>query len=308
MWTATEHEAGPAQGGPQAPGVAQRGVDAIAASEPLDGLGRPLQEGLRKLFRGPTGVRVKSALNGTWLGHPLHPAVTDIPLGTWTAATAFDALTLFGKRDYSKAAETALVIGIAGAVASAVTGIADWADTGARQRRVGLVHAGLNTVALCFQIASVVGRRRNHPAGPVLSTIGLGTAALAAYLGGELVFREGTQVSRNAWTRGPRNFVPVMAEAALEPGRPTRAEAGDEPVMLVKLGGEIFAMSDVCSHAGCPLSSGHIEQDTIVCPCHGSTYRIRDGAVLRGPSAFNQPTLEVRVEAGQIEVRSRPEL
>ena len=281
------------------------GVDAIVRADALDGLALPLQRALKRVARLPGGLVVKDFLNGVWLGHPLHPALTDVPIGAWTAAVIFDALTVARVRNLDRAAEAAVEVGIAGATASASSGLADWVDTPSSQRRVGFVHAGLNTVALGFEIASLVCRRRKLRGARVLSALGYGVALMAGYLGGTLVFRQGAQVNRTAYDRGPRVFTPALAERDLTPETPTRAIVDGAAVMLVKHDGEIFALDDVCSHAGCPLSQGRLRGDVIVCGCHGSTYRLRDGAVVHGPSPFTQPSFEVRIDGGLIAIRRR---
>lgn len=280
-------------------------VDAIVRSEKLDALAMPLQRTLVQFTSLPGGQRTKDWLNGTWLGHPLHPALTDVPMGAWTAAAIFDAMRAMGVKKLDRAAEAAIGVGIAGAAVSALSGLADWTDTPTSQRRVGFVHAGLNTLALGLQIASLVCRRRKIRGARVLSTLGYGVVLMAGYLGGTLVFRQGTQVSRTAYDRGPRSFTPALAEADLAPDKPTRAVVDGAAVMLVKHDGEVFALDDTCSHAGCPLSKGRLEGDAIVCACHGSTYRLRDGAVIHGPSPFTQPSFDVLIDAGQIAVRRR---
>ncbi len=279
---------------------------ALGRSQRLDSIAAWVQDKLTWLWSRPAGQRTKDLLNGTWLEHPLHPALTDIPIGAWTAAAMCDLVTATGKRDLDDAASAALAVGIVGAVGAAITGVADFSDTHGAQRRVGLVHAGLNTTALVFQVASLVQRRRGIRGAKVTSAIGYGTALAAAYLGGDLVFRQGTQVDRNAWRAGARSFTPAMRESALAPEQPTGVEVEGTKVMLVRHEGELFALDDVCGHAGCPLSQGHLAEGAIVCACHGSTYRLRDGAVLRGPSPYPQPSYDVRVEGDRIEVRRRP--
>lgn len=286
-------------------GIVQRRVVAIEKSDRLDAIGRWLQEKLTRLWSTPAGRRTKDVLNGTWLEHPLHPALTDIPLGAWTVAAACDVVTATGKRDLDGAADAALAVGIVGAVGAAITGVADWSDTRGAQRRIGLAHAGLNATALVLQVGSFIGRRRGMRGAKVLSALGYGTALTAAYLGGDLVFKRGTQVDRNAWSGGARSFAPAMREADLAPEQPTRVEVEGTPIMLVRHESEIFALDDVCGHMGCPLSQGHLAENAIICACHGSTYRLRDGAVLHGPSPFPQPSYDVRVEGGRIEVRLR---
>jgi len=286
-------------------GFGEREVQAIERSDAIDSIAAPLQSWLNEGLRGPVGQKVKDFLNGTWFGHPLHPALTDIPIGTWTAATVFDLISLTTRKDLDREAEAAIAVGIAGATASAVTGLADWADTNRSQRRVGLIHAVMNSAALGLQIASFVNRRRGGSSGPALSAMGLAFAGASAWLGGNLVYRQGTQVSRTAHHRYPTSFTPAIAEAELRPERPTRAEVDGAGVMLVKHDDRIYALDDTCGHAGCPLSNGSLQGDAIVCACHGSTYRLRDGEVVRGPAPFPQPCFDVRVQGGQVEVRRR---
>lgn len=285
--------------------LGEAGAAAISGSDQVDDVARPLQQAVRRALSGPMRG-AKDFLNGTWLGHPLHPVLTDIPLGAWSAAFVFDALTVTGLADLDKAARASVAVGAVGAVGAALTGLADWTDTGKEQRRVGLVHAALNSAALGLQIASLIGRGRGMPGARVLSLLGLATASSAAYLGGQLVYRLGTQVDRTAWKTGLRTFTPAMEAKDLPSERPVRQEVDGVPVLLVDHQHRIYALEDTCGHAGCPLSGGRIEGDAIVCPCHGSTYRLADGAVLRGPSPFPQPTFDVRVDAGLISLRRRP--
>lgn len=281
-------------------------IASMPSRDRLDAVSSRLQGLLMRAFRLPGGKRAKDFLNGTWLGHPLHPALTDIPIGAWTTAAVLDVATLTGRRNYDAAASAALAFGAAGAVGAALSGVADWSDTGGAQRRVGLAHAAGNTVALALMIASLWARHRQMRGARALSLAGLGVAATAAHLGGDLVFRFGTQVNRTAWHHGARDFAAVMPDAELASDRPTRVEVAGAPIMLARHQGNVYALDDVCSHAGCSLSQGRVTAGTIACPCHGSTYRLRDGAVIHGPSTFAQPAYDVRIDEGLIHVRSRP--
>ncbi|HEY7976232.1 MAG TPA: DUF2231 domain-containing protein, partial [Ktedonobacterales bacterium] len=101
--------------------------------------------------------RFKTLLHGTWLGHPLHPAITDVPIGAWLLAVIFDIVWLVspaGAPWAARGAEVAVIVGILGAVAAAVTGLADWSDSYGAERTVGLYHAGLNSLALILFIIS----------------------------------------------------------------------------------------------------------------------------------------------------------
>ncbi len=272
----------------------------------IDSLAGQLQQVFNGIFLGSDAARrVKDFLNGVWLAHPLHPSVTDVPVGSWTTAVVLDGIESATGRNMEPATSTAIGLGVGGAVISAASGIADWVDAEGTQRRVGLVHATLNTVALTLFGASLWRRLGGYRQGSsALSNAGWLAMFVAAYLGGELSFRLGTQVHRDAWARAPRDFVPMMNEADLPVDRPVRADAQGAPVMLVRHGGAIYALNDVCSHAGCSLSGGGVVDGTIVCPCHGSTYMLEGGAALHGPSPYAQPHYDVRIRGGQIEVRS----
>jgi nitrite reductase/ring-hydroxylating ferredoxin subunit/uncharacterized membrane protein len=280
-------------------------IESLAQSARLDAAGRRLQVLLARVYRHPAGKRAKDLLNGTWLKHPLHPALTDVPIGAWTTAAVCDLATLTGRKNLDAAASAAILVGVVGGAGAALAGIADWSDTGGGPRRIGLVHAGMNTAALGLQLASWWARRRGVRGARGVSLFGFGIAGAAAFLGGDLVYRRGVQVSRTAWHRGAPVFRPALAEIELADDQPRSVDVAGEQVMLVRHQGEIFALDDVCAHAGCLLSDGRAEAGTITCACHGSAYRLRDGAVVHGPSPFPQPTYDVQRVDGQVQVRWR---
>ncbi|MFO7155569.1 MAG: DUF2231 domain-containing protein [Pseudomonadota bacterium] len=181
----------PHTGNARAPGWVER----IENEERLESLSDPVQRGLRKAFGKPAGRSLWSFLRGDWMGHPLHPALTDIPIGTWTAATIFDVASLLGYRHLATAARASVAVGVAGAVGAAITGLADWAGTEGRSQRVGVVHAGLNSLALGLQIASLARRYSGTGSGRLLSGLALVVAGASAYLGGKLVYQLGTRVA-----------------------------------------------------------------------------------------------------------------
>jgi nitrite reductase/ring-hydroxylating ferredoxin subunit/uncharacterized membrane protein len=286
----------------------QKIISPVARSNWIDKLAGAVQGGLNKLFLGSQiGRRSKDFLNGVWLAHPLHPAVTDVPIGAWTTAVALDGIEALTGRDLQKCTSAAIGVGVGGAALAAISGMADWADLRGEQRRIGMVHALSNLLAAGLFSASLWRRLSGNRAGATaLSSAGFLSVALGGYLGGDLTYRLGTQVNRNAWNKEAKQFIPVMREEELLPEQPTRVDVQGVPVMLVRRGDEIYAMNDVCSHQGGPLSKGHLEDGNIVCPWHGSTYKLEDGSVVHGPSPFPQPYWEVRVIDGQIEVRAEP--
>jgi nitrite reductase/ring-hydroxylating ferredoxin subunit/uncharacterized membrane protein len=279
--------------------------DIIDQQQWLEPTGDTLQQAIDKVARREGRPRaIKDALHGVWLGHPLHPALTDIPIGSWSASLVLDVLSLGGNRALRKGADATLSIGIVGAIASALPGLADWQETYGRERRVGLLHGLLNTTALALYTASLVQRRRKRRgAGMLLSALGYGVVVAAAYLGGELVFTQGTGVNHAAWLEASEEFTPVLDDAALQPEKPTRVMAGSTPVMLVRRGGKIYALAAVCTHAGGPLDEGELEDGMIVCPWHGSIFSLEDGSVKGGPATIDEILFEARVRNGKIEVR-----
>lgn len=109
---------------------------------------------------GPAGRRAKDALHGVWLGHPLHPVFTDVPLGAWTTALAMDAAA-DGDPGMRRAATFAMGVGLAGAVGAAVTGLTDWSETDGQSRRTGLMNGLLNVAATTLFATSFALRQKD---------------------------------------------------------------------------------------------------------------------------------------------------
>ncbi|WP_407358103.1 Rieske (2Fe-2S) protein [Microbacterium sp. LTA6] len=246
---------------------------------------------------------VKNALSGSWLGHQLHPVLTDLPIGAWGAATVLD---LTAGEEGAKAARRLVGFGILSAVPTAMSGASDWADTVGRNKRVGLVHGLANAAGTGLQAASWFARRRGHRGvGVVLSLLALSTTLASAYLGGHLSFVRGVGVNRTAFQHPTRTWTDVAADADITEGALARVTADGVPVLLARRGEELRAISAVCSHAGGPLDEGTLDQDgCVTCPWHGSRFRTQDGSVVRGPASVPQPQWEVRVDGGRIFVRS----
>jgi len=273
----------------------------------IDTAGEALQRGVRQVFDalGPARRTLKNALHGTWLGHPVHPVLTDVPLGAWTATVVLDALEETRPRSgLAQASDVALAVGLAGAAGAAVTGLADWSETDGRPRKVGMVHAALNVSATLLFAGSLVCRRQgNREVGRALALTGYLVSVAAAYLGGELVFRDQIGVDHSAGAELPEEFTAILADTELGEGHMARARYRDTPILLARRDGRVSALLERCSHMGGPLAEGKLERGTVVCPWHGSRFELDTGAVLDGPSPFPQPCLEVRTRDGQIEVR-----
>ena len=288
---------------------AERIAHALGDQEALDALATPLQEAIRSLFEsmGAPGRLVKDFLHGKALGHPLHPALIDLPLGAWTLAAILDALELGDPRRNGGLADTAIGIGLVGAVGAAVAGVTDWSETDGRAKRIGLTHGVLNLTASGLYALSLLLRRRSRSKGIALSMTAYGIAMSSAYLGGHLTYGEQIGVDHTATSDQdqPKKYVDVLAENKLAENKPTKVNADGVDVVLVKQGDEIHALRETCTHLGGPLSEGKLEGDSIRCPWHGSRFCLKDGRVLDSPAVFPERVFDVRVREGRIEVRAR---
>jgi len=283
-------------------------VNLIKRQEWLEPIADRLQPSIAEALsaNGYIGTKVANILHGTWLGHPLHSVLTDVPIGSWTAAAVFDAVEeATGDRAMARAADAAISVGLVGAVAAAVTGLADWSKIGGgNPRRIGLVHGLLNvTATACYVTSLCLRRHRSRSAGRQAALLGLIVSSASAYLGGHLVYKEKIGVDHTADHSPPEDFVSVLSEAELSENELRRVKANGMPVLLVRRGERIYAIAETCAHLGGPLAEGSLENSSVRCPWHGSRYSLEDGRVLEGPSAHAQPVLEVRVCDGQIEVR-----
>jgi nitrite reductase/ring-hydroxylating ferredoxin subunit/uncharacterized membrane protein len=256
------------------------------------------------VLNSPNGAAIKKTLHGAWLGHALHPVLTDFPIGAWTMAALFDAIS-GGDRAYAApAADACIAIGVATAVPAAITGLNDWSELFGRPARVGVAHAACNVVATTLYASSLISRKANRPLGVRLAYCGFGVMMLGGLLGGHLVFAQQIGVNRSSAQELPTDFVAVMPEADLQPDKPTKATVRGKELVLVKHGGRVFALLAACSHLGGPLDKGKLVNGGIRCPWHGSVFSLDDGRVLESPASIAQTCFETRIRDGQIEVRA----
>lgn len=264
----------------------------------LDPVSEPLQKAVRALV--PQESELKDALSGTWLGHPLHPPLTDAVIGAWTSALLLD---LLGGEAAEEAADHLVGVGVLAAVPTAAAGLSDWAELRGGSRRIGSVHAIGNTTALLLQSLSWLARNEGRRGrGVALSAIGYGIATFSAWLGGHLSFGKGVGVNQAAFEDGPSDWTSVLDQAELDEEKPTPARADGAAILLVRRGERIYALADRCSHRGCSLHEGELKDDTITCPCHGSTFQL-DGSLVKGPATSPQPSFDVRTRDGKVEIR-----
>jgi nitrite reductase/ring-hydroxylating ferredoxin subunit/uncharacterized membrane protein len=270
----------------------------------LDRIAEPLSNSIRQVYEsaGPAGNEAKNALHGVWLGHPLHPVFTDVPVGAWTTALALDCAG-DGDPGMRRAATFALGVGLLGALGAAITGLTDWSETDGQSRRTGLVHGLLNIAATSLVATAYLQRRSDSNAsGRACAWTGYGIAVASAYLGGDLVYGQRVGVT-HADQPGSDEFAPVADSAALAENTMMKVRAGDANVLLVRQQGRLSALAHSCAHLGGPLSEGTLKDGSVVCPWHGSEFALEDGRVLNGPSTHDQPCFEVREQGGKIEIR-----
>jgi nitrite reductase/ring-hydroxylating ferredoxin subunit/uncharacterized membrane protein len=271
--------------------------EAEALDEPADKLAKVVGPAVQPRL-------VKNALSGTWLGHRFHPLLVPLPIGFWTGALLFD---LLATRRARWAADVLVGSGIAVAVPTAAAGLSDWADAEPEGRRVGLVHLSCNTLALaCYSaslVARLLGRRK---AGVGLGLAGAVAISAGGYLGGHLSYVQAVGVEKRRFADGPTTWTAVLDTADLEEGQPRVVRAGDTDVLLYREGSRVHALWARCTHELGPLAEGTFADGCVTCPWHGSTFRLADGKVVRGPAAASQPVYEARVTDGKVEVRAVP--
>jgi nitrite reductase/ring-hydroxylating ferredoxin subunit/uncharacterized membrane protein len=279
-------------------------ADGLEHAQGLDRIIRTLSMAVhRTLQPGP----VKDALHGVPLGHPAHPPLTDLPMGAWTSAAILDLFP-----GAAKASQVLVAAGLAGAVPTALTGIADWGSLQREQQRVGLVHAMGTATATLLYTASLVARTRGRDgAGRALGYAGLSALLAGGYLGGHLAFRQaaGANHADQVAHLIPLGWHDLGDVSDLPEGWPVQRRLGYISLFVLKDGEQVHVLTDRCSHLAGPLHQGRIVADDnaepcVVCPWHGSTFRVRDGQVVHGPATARQPSFETRIlENGTVQVR-----
>jgi nitrite reductase/ring-hydroxylating ferredoxin subunit/uncharacterized membrane protein len=244
---------------------------------------------------------VTDLASGTPIGHPAHPLLVTIPLGSWSSSMIFD---LTGDEE---AADALIGIGLLSAAPAALTGLNDWRHTSGGERRVGLAHAILNnltvvTYGLSF-LARKTGRRK---AGIVLSMLGAGAMTASGWLGGHLSYALGVGVDTTAFQHSEQEWTWIADVSDIPAGVLSEADLGGVPLVLTRRGNDTVALADRCTHRGGPLHEGELEDGCIVCPWHGSRFDL-DGSVAGGPATRPQAAYEVKITDGQVYARRSDE-
>ena len=279
---------------------------ALERSRPLSVAGKVVSRPVAKLVgTGP----MKDLLSGTWLGHPAHPLLTDVPIGAWTSALLLDLMGLFGGAGAAsrRGADTLVAVGVVAALPTTASGLSDLSDEVEDSiLAVGAAHAICNVAAVGLFTASYAARlRRKRARGIALSVLGTGVLAASGFLGGHLSYRKGLGVDHNVFEEPIGDWTAVLDASELADGDPQQVTVAGNDVLLYRAKSAVYALANRCSHRGGPLHEGKIEGQEIVCPWHSSRFRMQDGSVVQGPAVAPQACYETRVHEGKIEIRSR---
>ncbi len=275
----------------------------------LDGLVKFIQAVMRGIAKpfGPLARPLSDLLHGTKpFGHPLHPALTDLPIGAMVGVVALDIAAHYGAAPRS-AATVVLWVALVATLAAAMTGYADFAPTFGHEARTAVLHGATMTLALIALVASLVMRTAGgdspHAVPVVLDAATLALMGIGGYIGGHLVFIVGTGVNRTAFLNGSAKFVDIGAESDFAEGSLTKVNAKGLDVLVTKNDGQVCAIANVCAHAGGPLSDGTLDGTRVTCPWHGSVFDVCTGRVVHGPATASQPKLVVETRDGRVMVK-----
>jgi len=291
--------------------VARKKTDEILSrQEWMEGWGDKVQSMVGAVYRafGPLGRPLRNLLSGTSVfKHPLHPALTDVPLGAWLTGVVADYTAASTNLIPRSAGTIALALGVAVAAGAAVTGYTDFQDVYGMERRTALAHGLTMTVVFVVMTTSLVLRLVGvsvlYPVAIGLATFGLALTMFGMYLGGHVVYGYGTRINRGAFLHGPDEFVSVGRSQDFPEGEMKRVDADGLAVLMVRQSSGLHAIVNTCSHAGGPLNEGTLDGDMVTCPWHSSQFSVGDGRVRGAPATFPQARLEVREQDGKVEVR-----
>ncbi len=248
-------------------------------------------------------------LHGQWLGHPLHAALVEATVGAWFLGSVLDCIALaIGDERVEKCADGLIDLGNLCAVPTAATGLTDFTTIPEEAMASGATHGLLNVCGFVCNLLSAGARKSGlRPLGVLLSAVATGGVLASAWLGGELVYRHRVGVNRTREPEGPQDWQPVLNENELPADQPKRIEVNGTPVLLYRHEDTVYAMGAVCGHAAGALEQGTFDGTHVTCPLHQSVYDVRDGSVVHSPSLYPEPTYDVRIREGQIEIKARSE-
>jgi nitrite reductase/ring-hydroxylating ferredoxin subunit/uncharacterized membrane protein len=292
---------------PRSPKLRHYSAQLIAKMPWLDTISTSVQKIGHDVFGEPgqPAYRIKDFLAGVWFGHPIHPALVTVPIGSWSASLILDLAWLADQDDgVARSSDLLMLVGLTSAVGAAATGIANWVDTDGQDQRTGMLHALINSSVTVLNLSSLLlrltGQRRTAIA---LAGTAFTLTIYSAYIGGELAYSNGVGFNRVVPEGGSDDFVAVIDEKDLVPGKLTRVDAAGIAAVLLKDKSTIHAIAATCSHLGGPLDEGTYEDGVVYCPWHNSGFRMCDGSVANSPAVYAQPTFAVRTREGKVELR-----
>jgi nitrite reductase/ring-hydroxylating ferredoxin subunit/uncharacterized membrane protein len=278
-------------------------ADRLEKSKAMDRPVRVLAKAVRRRIRPG---RLRDLLHGVPMGEPLHPPLATVSLGCWLSTA------VLARADADpRAARLLLATGIANALPTAAAGLTDWSSLHREQQRVGFVHMLSNLTALGLFSASLLARLRGKErSGKMLSFAGLGIGTLGAYLGGHMAYRmaAGANHAPQVSHLVPLGWHDLCPIKDLPDGRPVARRLGYIQLFVLRQGDGVTVLADHCPHLAGPLHQGRLVMDNgeacVVCPWHGSTFRLGDGSVRHGPATAPAPTFETRIRRdGTLQVR-----
>jgi nitrite reductase/ring-hydroxylating ferredoxin subunit/uncharacterized membrane protein len=278
-------------------------------AKPFRGIGNAIAGLTGAIYRGlgGPGRLLQDLMNGSMLGHSLHGMLTDAVVGAVSAVLVLDAAAVFFGADVETATLVVLGFGALSAWGAALAGLTDHKDIDPGDaRNVATLHGLTNlTATVLYTVAFFVRLAGGVGAGRWIALVGFVLIAGGSFIGGHLVYKFGVMVNNNAFSRARRakEFTAVMPAADLAEGTPTKAALGTTALVLVRRGDVVHALRETCSHAGGPLSEGHLDGDRITCPWHASVFRVSDGTVVHGPAGTRLTTYAARISDGQVEVQ-----
>ena len=265
---------------------------------------------------------MKRFLQGRPLGHPLHVMLVHLPIALWLLSFAFDLIELFGgprEKPVGKPALYTLLAGLFFAIPAAITGLADYSDIRRDHpaREDATWHLWLNVSAiLVFSVSAVLRLTETGPA-PLhagVSALGVALILYSGYLGGKMIYDDGVGVGRHRRTHdaatqtlvvnAPHDdgFVDVLDTSELSESIPVRADVNGHVLVIVRLGGQVYAFQEFCTHRFGPLSEGAFADGRVTCPWHRSCFEVKTGKVVEGPAKVDLKTYVVREGVGRIRV------
>ncbi len=233
--------------------------------------------------------------------------MVQVPIGLWLSAVVLDRIP-----GAEKGADALVGMGVLSAVPAAASGATDFSELNPQHARVGAVHALTNIAGLALFAGSLAARRRGRRGlGRGLALLGISGVGLGGLLGGHLSFSQasGANHASDLIDRVPADWQAVGEFADLPEGEAVTRMLGEVPLLIVRDGLTARVLANRCSHLSGPLADGELTgtgpDQCVVCPWHGSTFRLVDGSVVHGPATAPQPSFDVRVRDGALQVRLR---